>query len=138
MRDKAGMKELQACFERDKKLRPLFEEVGQRAFAGTHGADKVRALLLSVCRLRLGVGGLPAVSPKDAQLQGEALAEPLPPCVHLALLHAFRPDVLPEELVQPFPDHDAGLLGEQVRLRENRMRRLQQSLLCLPHRRRSC
>ena len=73
--DKAGMKDLQERFERDRKMRPLFDEVGNRWLANTHGGEKVRALLLAVCRLRLGVGGLPSTAPKDAQLQGEALAE---------------------------------------------------------------
>ena len=53
----------------------MMDEVGNQWLGSSSDAAKVRQLLVAVLKHRLGVGGLPSVSPKDAQLQGEALIE---------------------------------------------------------------
>jgi len=73
--DRKAMKELEAAMKAARDCKTLVEELGTNWLSRTPGGDKVRNLLLGMVKNRLGIGGMPSTSPKEATPQGEALAE---------------------------------------------------------------
>jgi len=74
--DASAMKELEKSFEKATDTKSLLEEVKESSWLNfCLEADKVRELMVSVVKNRLGVGGIATTNQATAKKQGETLAD---------------------------------------------------------------